>query len=189
MNHSDHVNLLRGGVLLDASGAASKPAAGQPAGRVWADFGSGGGAFTLALADLLGSSGEIYSVDIDAGALEQQKRAMRRFPQVTVHYITADITRPLDLPPLDGVVMANALHFQRPAAQEGVVRSIKTYLRPGGRLVLVEYNVDRGNPWVPYPLSFGTWEAMASRSGFAHTRLLATRPSSFLTEIYSALSW
>ena len=173
MNHSDHVNLLRAGV----------PATGG----VWADLGSGGGAFTLALADLLGGAGEIYSIDKDAGALREQERAMRaRFPNAVVHYRAADFTAPLDMPPLDGVIIANALHFARDKAR--VLQSIKNYLRPDGRLILVEYNVDRGNTWVPYPLSYPTWETLAQRSGFASTQLLATVPSRFLGEIYSALS-
>ena len=109
-----------------------------------------------------------------------------RFPATTVHYLAADFTRPLDLPQLDGVVMANALHFQRD--KDATLRLVRGYLRPGGRLLLVEYNADRGNPWVPYPLSYRTWEALAGRSGFTGTRLLATRPSRFLGEIYAAES-
>jgi precorrin-6B methylase 2 len=35
------------------------------------------GAFTLALAELIGPSGQIHSVDRDRRALEQQERAMR----------------------------------------------------------------------------------------------------------------
>lgn len=175
MNHQDHVNLLRGGV----------PASGG----VWADLGSGTGAFTLALAELIGSTGQIYSVDKDGDALEEQERAMRARFHVIVHYLKADFTRPLSLPALDGVVMANALHFQPHAAKGAVIQLVTSYLRPGGRLILVEYNVDQGNRWVPYPLSYASWEAMARRSGFAHTQLLAARPSHFLQEIYSAVSW
>jgi SAM-dependent methyltransferase len=175
MNHTDHVNLLRGGV----------PAPGG----VWADFGSGNGAFTLALAELLGPEGEIYSVDKDRGALRAQERAMQnRFPQTTVHYLPADFTRPLDLPALDGIVLANALHFLRYAAQGRVVQLLRSYLRPGGRLMLVEYDVDRGNLWVPHPLSYRSWEKLAGECGFAQTQLLATRPSRFLQAIYAAVS-
>ena len=173
MNHPDHVELLRGGI--------SRP------GGVWADFGSGKGAFTLALAELIGSDGVIYSVDKNANALREQEQIMRsRFPNHTVYYLDVDYTKDLDLPPLTGAVFANALHFQR--KKDRVVQSIRTTLKPGGRLILVEYNVDRGNPWVPYPLSFDTWKNLASRNGFAETRLLSRRPSSFLGEIYSALS-
>lgn len=174
MDHSDHVALLRAGV--------------EAAGSRWADFGSGAGAFSLALADLLGPEGEIYAVDKDRGALRRQEERMAaRFPESTVNYRAADFTRPIDLPPLDGLVMANALHFQRD--KEPVVRRLRGYLRPGGRLILVEYNVDRGNPWVPHPLSFETWRDLAERCGLVGTRLLAARPSRFLGEIYAALSF
>lgn len=174
MKHEDHVTLLRGGV--------SRP------GGIWADFGSGTGAFTLALAELIGPAGRIYSVDKDGGALRRQERTMRaRFPAVAVQYRVADFGMPLDLPPLDGIVMANALHFQR--EKDAVVQLIRGCLQPAGVLILVEYNTDRGNPWVPWPLTYGNWEKLARRNGFAITRLLATRPSRFLGEIYSAASW
>jgi ubiquinone/menaquinone biosynthesis C-methylase UbiE len=173
MTHDDHVRLLRGGI--------------PGPGGVWADLGSGWGAFTLALADLLGPGGTIYSVDKDRAALREQEQAMRaRFPDRAVTYRAADFTRPLDLPPLDGVVMANSLHYQRDKAP--VLALVRSYLKPSGRLVLIEYNADRGNPWVPYPLSYPTWEALAARAGFVGTQQLATIPSRFLREIYSAVS-
>ena len=108
-----------------------------------------------------------------------------RFPCAIVHYCTADMTAGLDVPPLDGVVIANALHFARDKAR--VLQAIKRYLRPDGRLILVEYNVDQGNMWVPYPLAYPTWQALAESCGFVETKLLATVPSRFLGEIYSAL--
>jgi SAM-dependent methyltransferase len=83
-------------------------------------------------------------------------------------------------------VMANALHFFRD--KQAVIRHVRSFLKPDGRFILVEYNVDRGNLWVPYPLSYPTWEKLASQCGFVHTRLLQKVPSSFLKEFYSALS-
>ncbi len=173
MNHTDHVHLLRKGV--------------SELGGIWADLGSGSGAFTLALAELLGPTGRIYSVDKDSGVLRQQEQAMRQFsPSMDVTYITADFTRPLNLPQLDGVVMANSLHFVR--KKDDVLQRVASYLRPRGRLLLVEYNVDRGNMWVPYPFSYETWKMLASKNGFIETQLLERRPSRFLDEMYSALS-
>ncbi len=174
MNHADHVALLRPGGVVP--------------GGVWADLGSGTGAFTLALAELLGPGGVIVSVDRDQAALREQAAALRqRFPAVAVQPRAADFTRPLaGLPALDGIVMANALHFVRD--QAAVVSLCAGYLKPGGQFILVEYNAEAGNHWVPYPLSYPRWEKLARQCGFAATRLLATRPSRFLREIYSALS-
>lgn len=173
MQHNDHVNLIRDGIATP--------------GGVWADLGSGSGAFTLALADLLGPGAHIYSIDKDARALREQATAMHTsFPGVAVDYLTADFTRELSLPPLDGVLMANSLHFVRHKAP--MLDLVRAYLRPGGRLLLVEYNADRGNMWVPYPLSYPTWEKLVRQHGFASTRLLTTVPSRFLREMYAALS-
>jgi ubiquinone/menaquinone biosynthesis C-methylase UbiE len=173
VDHADHVRLIRDGVL--------------GGGPIWADLGSGEGAFTLALADLLGPSGAIHSVDRDRGALEVQvQRLQRRFPDVPVAPVVADFTTPIELPELDGIVMANSLHFVRDKGP--VLELVRGYLRPGGRLVLVEYGADHGNPYVPYPLSLATWARVAAAAGFRETRQLASVPSRFLGSIYSALS-
>jgi ubiquinone/menaquinone biosynthesis C-methylase UbiE len=173
MDHGDHVRLLREGVM--------------GGGQMWADLGSGEGAFTLALADLLGPTGSIHTVDRDGRALLVQVRALRdAFPRVSVTPLVADFTLPLELPPLDGIVMANSLHFERDKL--AVLRLVGGCLRPGGRLVLVEYDSDHGNPWVPFPLSFRSWATLAAEAGFRETRRLASIPSRFLGSIYSALS-
>lgn len=173
MDHNDHVFLLRKGI--------------PGPGGVWADFGSGWGAFTLALADLIGPTGRIYSVDKDRGSLREQERAMRsRFPGTNVTYLHADFTKRLDIPPLDGIVMANALHFLR--NKDATLQLVRSYLKPQGRLLIVEYSTDRGNPWVPYPFSYPSWETMARQNGFSNTQLLETRGSRSFSGMYSALS-
>lgn len=173
MDHNDHVFLLRKGV--------------PNPGGIWADFGSGAGAFTLALADLIGPTGSIYSVDKDRNALREQERAMHsRFPGTTVSYITGDFTHRLELPPLDGIVMANSLHFLR--EKDAMLQLVRGYLKPGGRLLIVEYAADHGNMWVPYPFSYGMWEKMARKNGFSTIQQLATVPSRFFGGMYSALS-
>ncbi len=175
MQHADFVALLRGGV--------------PNSGGVWADFGSGQGAYTLALAELIGPGSTLYSIDHDASVLAVQAKLMAsQFPQVQLHQITADFTLPLQptLPPLDGLVMANALHVVPQHQKAAVVKLIKSYLKPGGRWLLVDYNADHGNAWVPYPLAYATWEALARECGFEQVRLVATHPDNFLKEVYSA---
>jgi ubiquinone/menaquinone biosynthesis C-methylase UbiE len=164
LKHADLVALIKDGV-------------GQRGGR-WADLGAGEGAFTLALADLLGPDAHITAVDKDARAL--------RAIDGGVETLVADFTRPLDLHDLDGVVMANSLHFVRD--KQPVLEAVRRMLRPGGRLIIVEYGADRGNPWVPYPFPYPRWETMAAQAGFRNTRLLSTIPSRWLGSMYSAVS-
>ena len=174
MNHTDLVGLLRDGI-------------DQKGGR-WADLGAGEGAFTLALADLLGPGAHITAVDRDAGALRELAQAMgRRFPNTALDVVAGDFTRPLPLADLDGIVMANSLHFVRDKGP--VLERVKSMLRPGGRLIVVEYGSDRGNPWVPHPFSFERWEGVAAAAGFEDTRLLHTVPSRYLGSMYSAVTF
>ena len=170
MDHADHVRLLREGVTR---------------GGTWADLGAGTGAFTLALAELVGPSGEIVAIDRDRGALRELERAIRP-GGATVRTLGADFTKPVAVNSLDGVVMANSLHFVRDKSP--VLALVHTMLKPSGRLLLVEYDTDNGNPYVPHPLSFETWRALADAIGFTGTRKLATVPSRFLGRIYSAES-
>jgi ubiquinone/menaquinone biosynthesis C-methylase UbiE len=172
--HAELVGLLRDGV--DAKG-----------GR-WADLGAGEGAFTLALADLLGPGGHITAVDRDAGSLRGLPAEMgRRFPGTRLEVVVADFTRPLALSGLDGIVMANSMHFVRDKSP--VLARVREMLSPGGSLIVVEYGSDRGNPWVPHPFSYQRWEQMAAGAGFERTRLLGTVPSRYLGSMYSAISY
>ena len=174
MNHDDHVRLIQDGI--------------SALGGVWADFGSGGGAFTLALAECIKSTGIIYSIDKDRAALKRQERSFQsRFPEQTVYYHAADFTHSIILPLLDGILMANSLHFV--FEKDPVLNLIRSYLRPGGRVVIVEYNSDHGNSFVPYPFSFQTWKELANRAGFIKTEKLAVHPTRFMGQIYSAVSW
>ena len=172
MDHADHVELLQ--------------PANPTSGASFADLGVGSGAFTLALRELLGPSADIYAVDRDRNQLNSLEQAHRsRFGSVeNLHLVPGDFSHGLDLPPLDGILMANSLHFFR--AKENVLRHVSSFLKPGGMLILVEYNTDRGNTWVPHPLSFETFRELAPRAGLSEPRLLARKPSSFLGEFYSA---
>ena len=175
MNHADHVNLL-------------KPADVSPGGT-WADFGAGTGAFTLALRELVGPHANIYAVDKDSrGFRELEKNHRERFTtSQNVHTIRADFTGPLSMPPLDGIVMANSLHYFKDKVK--VLRHVRSYLKLNGALLLVEYNVDTGNPWVPYPVSFESYCELAPRAGFSEPELLENIPSRFLREFYSAVAY
>ncbi len=174
MEHNDHVNLLR-------------PAEIKPGGS-WADLGAGSGAFTFALRELTGPTASIYAVDKDRASLNELERGYRaRFgDSQNLNLIVGDFTRALGLPILDGILMANSLHFFKD--KEKVLHHVHSLLKPNGILLMVEYNVDSGNMWVPYPFSFETYRKLAPRANFTEPRLLATTSSRFLKGFYSAIT-
>jgi SAM-dependent methyltransferase len=135
----------------------------------------------------VGPSALIFSVDRDRSALARQQRAGgRRFAQAPTSVVLADFREPLEVPPLDGVVMANSLHFV--ADKAPVLALVHGYLKPGGRLIVVEYDVDIGNHWVPYPFSFESWKTLAVRNGFGEPVLIGRHQSRWLRGLYSAVS-
>ncbi len=175
MEHNDHVNLLR-------------PADIKPGGS-WADLGAGSGAFTFALRELSGPTASIYAVDKDRASLNELEKGYRaRFgDSQNLNLLVGDFTRALGLPPLDGILMANSLHFFKD--KEKVLRHVHSLLKPTGMLIIVEYNVDSGNLWVPYPFTFETYRKFVTNVGFTEPRLLATSPSRFLSGFYSAMTY
>lgn len=173
MDHPDHVALIRAGVA--------------GAGPRWLELGAGSGAFTLALADILGRGADILASDRDGRALRALEGRVRgAFPDARLETRAFDFTDALPYGPFDGILVANALHFVRD--REATLRTIRWALVPGGRLVVVEYDADRGNPWVPYPFSFETWRREAPLAGFEEPRLIHRVPSRFLGAIYGAVT-
>jgi ubiquinone/menaquinone biosynthesis C-methylase UbiE len=157
------------------------------AGGRWADFGAGTGAFTLALRDLAGPEVEIIAIDRDAGELRHlQRRLERAFPGTRLQTRAADFTRAQELPPLDGILAANSIHYVRD--QVALLRRWRSYLVPGGRLIVVEYDTDRGNQWVPYALSFETFAEIAQEAGFTAPVRIGAHPSRFLGGFFAGLA-
>src|SRR5262245_53009660 len=124
-------------------------------GGVWADLGAGTGTFTLALARTLGAGSAVYAVDSDAAAVHALRELQTSTGDARVIPVDADFTRPLELPGLgdgllDGILLANALHFVGDAS--GVLTLLARRVRAGGRVVVVEYDRRQASQWVPYPI-------------------------------------
>ena len=157
MTHEELVDLIRAAI-------------DRPGGR-WADLGAGTGNFTRALAELLGPDANLYAVDLDGAALSLLKHTWRE--PAELYTIPGDFTRPLDLPVFDGVLIANALHFV--GDQAAVLGYVAGNLRPGGRLVVVEY--DQPMPWTPHPVPFDRLARLAAVAGLTPPRQVGTRQS------------
>lgn len=128
--------------LVDVPGIAGKGAS------TWADLGAGAGVFSTALASLLAPGSMIYAVDKSPGIREQITGNQVRIVPVKNDFVADEMKLPL----LDGILMANSFHFVKDKLI--MMEKIRKLVRSGGMLILVEYDTDTSNRWVPYPVSF-----------------------------------
>ena len=147
----------------------------------WCDLGCGNGAFTTALAQLLAPGSMIHAVDFNPGALQD---VPDHYSGVEIRKTLGDIGSPgLRLPAVDGILMANALHFIQ--EQQALMRRL---LSVTDRLLIVEYERSKPNRWGPYPVGFERLRQLFAQEGVERVERLAIRPSLFGGTIYSALA-
>jgi trans-aconitate methyltransferase len=162
----------------------------EPAGWVsntpqtWADLGCGKGIFTVALSSLLPTGSTVYAIDRDADNL---RFVPTQYQGKNIETKQADFTINPSLPLLDGILMANSLHFVRDRNNFGLM--LRSMLKENGRLLIVEYDTDSANRWVPFPVSFVSLEKWASQTGFRNVKRLKERASIYQrSKMYSAVA-
>jgi SAM-dependent methyltransferase len=170
--------------LRDAVAMLSGSGLGTLGPTVWADLGCGTGTFTRALADVLAPGSTIHAMDLDSAALA---RIPARHAEVRIHTVPGDFTKPpWRFGRLDGILMANSLHYVR--NQAVFVEQCISRLQPRWCFVIVEYDMPAANQWVPYPVSRSKLADLFEPSGEASITLLGSRPSVYhRAPLYAAL--
>ena len=167
----------------EARALIAHPSLAAAPSQTWADLGSGDGTFTVALASHLPAGSVVHAIDIDARALADIDPP-RSGATIVTH--VGDFTEfPWPFSDLDGVLMANSLHYVRD--QHEFLRRVVSQLRRR-RLLLVEYDTDRANAWVPYPVNSTAAIALAGDVGLRRATPLGRRRSVYRrAEIYATL--
>jgi trans-aconitate methyltransferase len=156
----DAIEMLAGGVF-DTRAA------------VWADLGCGAGTFTMALASRLAPGSTIHAIDRDAAAVRQ---VPAEHLGVTIVSRVADIAvTPAGLDNLDGILMANSLHYVED--QAAFIRGCESHMKPRRHFLIVEYDTQQPSRWVPYPVSRTRLAALFEHAGYGSIRVLRSRPS------------
>lgn len=124
-------------------------------GQVVADIGAGSGYFARRFATAVGPTGKVLAVDIEPGLLEYIRHRAEQEGQANLVTVLASETDPKLAPgSVDMVFVCNTIHHfdDRPA----YIQLMKKALRPGGRVVVVDYRpeaqLEHGPPaWMRLP--------------------------------------
>lgn len=108
------------------------------------EYGSGSSVKTRALLRPLPRPAAYVPVDISADHLHRSAADLaRRFPDVEVHPVAADFTRPFDLPPVATDVNRRVVYFPgstvgnfAPAEADRLLRAVADLCGPGGALLI-----------------------------------------------------
>jgi ubiquinone/menaquinone biosynthesis C-methylase UbiE len=168
---------------LETAISLVKPAIGARSDQVWLDLGAGSGLFTEAIASLL-SSGKIIAIDKD---LRSMNTIPKKIGTVQIEKRAADFTT-FNFGGLnaDGILMANALHFVKDKVP--FLKKLTSGLGEKGVLVVVEYEMTKGNAWVPWPVGFEGLSTLIIESGFGGLKKIGTAESRYQKDgMYSAL--
>ena len=171
---------------MDVRDAIALIAPAVPRGGTWAELGAGSGTFTRGLASLVGPTGRVLAVERDRRMTERLARLGGDPDEAEVHAVVADFTGALDLPPLDGVLLANSLHFVPSDTQAETLERIARRVRAGGRVVLVEYEREIGSRWVPYPVAFARLRELGRAAGLGAPMRVGERRSAVGGTMYAA---
>lgn len=148
----------------------------QP-GQTVADIGAGSGYYTELLSRAVGPSGKVYATEIQPEMLRLLERRVQRRKLANVITVLATETDPrLPRESLDLALLVDVYHeFAHP---QQMLRRIREALKPGGRLVLIEFRKE--DPAVPireeHKMSVAEARAEVEPEGFRFEAVLNDLP-------------
>lgn len=146
-------------------------------GATVADVGAGSGYYSELLANQVGPSGKVYASDLQPGMLRLIRQRIRDHKLPNIQVVQSAVDDP-HLPPdaLDLILLVDVYHeFSQPQA---MLRAMRQALKPGGRLVLLEYRKE--DPSIPiredHKMSVAGVRAELEPEGFRFDQVLNDLP-------------
>ncbi|MDW3646426.1 MAG: class I SAM-dependent methyltransferase [Bacteroidia bacterium] len=148
--------------------------------QFWLDLGAGEGTFTKALAHVLPENSEILAIDQSASSL---RNIPAKLASTHIKTQAGDFSQiPDGLAQLDGIMMANAIHYVQDKAS-----FLQTWIdKFEASFLIIEYDTDRSNSWVPYPIKPQALEELFAELGYHQFEKLGEIPSLYHNKIYAA---
>jgi ubiquinone/menaquinone biosynthesis C-methylase UbiE len=138
LDNPGRVRELRPSVLL-------REVAGVKEGQTGVDLGSGTGTFALPMAEMVGRAGKVYAIDNSNVMLEHTRE---KSPPPNLELIRADVNS-TGLPDAvaDVCLLSSILHEVSDPSR--LVFEAARLLKPGGRLVVIDYRSEQDSPGPP----------------------------------------
>ena len=157
--------------IKDAEALIQKAFENKTFAEQWADLGCGSGIFTRALAGCLKEGSKIYAVD-------REMPSIASTGHIDIECIRADMEHITFSPgELDGILMANSFHYVKD--KNRLIENLKSFLKSDGMFLIVEYDTEKANRWVPFPLSFKNLGLLFENNGFGSIKKIGERSSVF----------
>lgn len=109
-------------------------------GQTVADLGCGSGFYVLPAAQMVGSSGTVYAVDVVESKLAATISITNQFNQKNIRVVQADLAKPfLEIPEHSCDLVIGGNIFHEISSKEGLIRNIYRIMKSPGRLLVVEW--------------------------------------------------
>jgi len=145
-----------------------------------ADLGAGSGAYTLAAARQVGTSGKVYAIEVQKDLLSSLKNNAQKQGLLNVDVIWGDIERTgatkLKEQSVDATIVSNVL-FQA-EDKKGLIAEVKRILKPKGKVLVVDWQESYGGmgPHPDHVVHESGAKKMFEEGGFSIERHISAGP-------------
>jgi ubiquinone/menaquinone biosynthesis C-methylase UbiE len=151
------------------------------------DVACGIGNYSIAAAEFIGEHGMIHAVDLWTEGIETLRTRARELGLSRIRAEVADVGRHLPLADasVDVALLATVLHdLAAEGAAAGTLGEVARVLRPGGRLVIIEFDKIESPPGPPVAirLSPGEVEDLVTPCGFFEEHVVPVGPNTYLVK-------
>jgi len=143
-------------------------------GESFLDLGCGAGDYSVHAAQIVGDSGRVYALDLNAEFLDTVRSNAQKLGVRNLYSVVSDIRRRIDLPDgtADVCLIATVLHTIRfPEGKAKLFSEVRRVLKPDGRLAVIECKKEDAlhGPPLHMRISPEELENELSKHGFSKT--------------------
>jgi len=148
----------------------------------WVIYGIAKPEFAQAFASKLGPDGHLHVVDKSSAKLAKINIEAENMAEISLHHKDFSAAKLFD--GLDGIFLAYSMHsIQNPIKFLG---QAMLSTKANGKLLILDFDTRRANPWIKYPLGFSRLEYLAKKLALPKPKLLAKTNSHFGRKSYLA---